>query len=597
MSTDFAAPARTLCETFQKNVSTYADKVALRTVDDSVCITWSEYGKRVEKISAGLANVGLKRGNTVAIMLTNRPEFHLIDTAVLHSAATPFSIYPTNPPQIIAHLLDDSKSRIVFCEKQFIAKILDAISLCKEKIDTIVCIDDDHEGTLSLNLLESLTSPGFNFDATWKSVQPEDLLTIVYTSGTTGLPKGVELTHANFIANSTTVDALGGITAQDRVLSYLPDAHVANRMLSQYSSLLWGVEITTLQDAKLAATALSRVRPTVFMGVPRLWIKLKAGIESSIANDSSTFKSNLANWALKVGNDKVQAELDRLPLSYSLKIKHTVADKLVLKKIRTKLGLDQIRIGVSGAAPVPPEVLLFVLSLGIPIYEAWGLSETTAVATTNYPNRIKVGSVGLPVPSAEIVLAADGELLVRGPMIMKGYRNNPEATSEVIDSQGWFSTGDIGKIDDEGFITIIDRKKELIINSSGKNMSPTHIENTILANCPLASTVVAIGDQRPFVTALFTLDPDALLEFASQANLKGLDVKTLLSHPSTEVEVLRCVAHANENLARVEQVKRFKILPDIWEPGGEFLTPTLKLKRKGINQQYNQEISSLYSGT
>ncbi|MET9489796.1 long-chain fatty acid--CoA ligase [Nocardia sp. NPDC006630] len=592
METIAAAP-RTLCEAFQLNVTRFADRVALRTAGDAVRLTWREYGSRVRTVAAGLAGLGVRPGDTVALMLTNRPEFHVCDAAVLHAGATPFSMYNTNPPDMLAYLFGNAENRVVICEKQFVPAILAAVAL-GGKVEHVICVDGEPEGTLSLSAVEAAPAKDFDFDATWRAVGAGDVLTIVYTSGTTGMPKGVELTHANFLANALLIDELGGCGPDDRVVSYLPDAHAANRWIAHYANLLRGVQITTVADRKQVLEALSDARPTMFVGVPQMWMKVKAALEDSVAAEPSPIKRALAGWALTTGQEKARRESDRAPVPLVLRAQHLLADTLVLSKVREKLGLDQVRIGVSGAAPIPPEVHRFMLGLGITVCEAWGMSELTAAASVNRPDDIRVGTVGRAVPGAEIRVAEDGELLVRGPMLMKGYRGDPEKTAEAIDSDGWLHTGDIGTVDADGFVTIVDRKKELIINSSGKNMSPTHIENSVAVACPLIGSVVAIGEQRPYIVALVTLDPEAVAAFAEKRGLATTSVAELAAHPVVMAEIDAGMAAANHTLARVEQIKKYTILPDIWEPGGDTVTPTMKLKRKPIDAKYAAEIDALY---
>jgi long-chain acyl-CoA synthetase len=585
---------RTLVEAFQANVHNYSDRVALRTPGDTVRITFGEYDRRVRRIAAGLTELGVRPADTVALMLTNRPEFHLCDTAILHLGATPFSMYNTNPPEMLAHLFENGGNRIVICEQQFVPQIRAAMDIAG-KVEHVICVDGEAEGTVTLDRVETTATADFDFDAAWRSVRSDDVLTIVYTSGTTGLPKGVELTHANFMANSAVFEEFGSFGPDDRVVSYLPDAHAANRWLAHYANLLFGVQVTTLGDSTQVLQALTEVRPTVFMGVPRIWIKLKAALEAAVAEDASRLRRRLGGWALRIGEQSTRRQINGAPASPALRIQQSIADRLVLSRIRQRLGLNDIRLGLTGAAPIPPDVHYFMLGLGLTICEAWGLTETSAVATVNRPGAIKVGTVGQVVPGGELALADDGELLVRGDLVMRGYRHDPEKTAEAVDSDGWLRTGDIGTIDDEGFVTIVDRKKELIINASGKNMSPTHIENTIAAACPLAGPVAAIGDNRPYVIALVTLDQTAVTPFAQRNNLDKTKVADLYKHPLIEASVESAVAQANTKLSRVEQIKRYAILPVTWEPGGDEITPTMKLKRKVITSKYANEIETLYN--
>ncbi|WP_024806364.1 long-chain fatty acid--CoA ligase [Nocardia sp. BMG51109] len=585
---------RTLCQAFQETAARRSGAVAVRALGGTPSLTWREYRERVGTIARGLSALGAGPGSTVALMLTNRPEFHLCDTAALHTGATPFSMYNTNPPEMLAYLLTHAESRIVFCEKQFLPQLRTAAEL-GGKVEHLVCVDGEPEGTIGLERLERLPAPGFDAEAAWRAVRPDDVLTIVYTSGTTGPPKGVELTHANFIENARITDELGGVDGSDRTVSYLPDAHAANRWFAHYLNLLYGMPITTVADMKRVPEALAEVRPTVFLGVPRVWIKAKAGIEAALAAETSPVRRALADRALAVGVARARAASSGRRDGPARRIEYAVADRLVLGRIRRRLGLDALRMGVTGAAPIPNEVHEFFLGLGLPLCAAYGMTECTAGATTDRPEHIKIGTVGQPLPGVEVRLEADGEVLVRGANVMRGYRNDPEKTTVTVDSEGWLHTGDIGAFDAEGFLTIIDRKKELIINAAGKNMSPTTIENAVTAATPLAGPVAVIGDARPYNTALITLDPDTATTFAASQGIPDTSIASLAAHPAVHRAIEAAVAAANTTLSRVEQIKRFTILDHPWEPGDRHLTPTAKLKRKPIAEDYAAVIDSMYA--
>jgi long-chain acyl-CoA synthetase len=594
MPTDLSSASKpgTLCEAFQATAAKHPDAIALRSVGDAATITWRQYRQRVEAIASGLAKLGVGPGDTVSLMLTNRPEFHLCDTAVLHTGATPFSIYNTNPPEMIGYLFDNAENKIVICEKQFLPVVLAARN-CGGKVEHVICVDGSDDGAISLAQLESDPATDFDFETAWRSVKPDDVLTLVYTSGTTGPPKGVELTHRNFIANAQIVDELGGAWPADRVISYLPDAHAANRWFTHYLSILHGVQVTDLVDPKQLINALIEVRPTLLLGVPRVWIKLKSGLEAAVSEES-TVKRALVNWAFGVGRKTARAASDGRRVGVADRIQHIAADRFVLSKLRAKVGLDQVRSAASGAAPIPVEVHEFILSLGIPLYEGYGMTECTAAATINRPERMRIGTVGQAVPGSQIRIADDGEVLVRGANVMRGYRKDPEKTSAAIDSEHWLHTGDIGIVDGDGYLTIVDRKKELIINEAGKNMSPANIENAIAANTPLAGPVAVIGDRRPYNTALITLDPDMLTNFGEKHGLVGKSLAQLAVDPAVQAAVKEGIEAANRTLSRVEQIKKFTILPRPWEPGSEHLTPTGKLKRKPISASYAEEIEAMY---
>ncbi|MEU6579441.1 long-chain fatty acid--CoA ligase [Nocardia sp. NPDC046763] len=583
----------TLCAAFQQTAAAHPDKVAIRTPGDEVVITWREYAERVRSIATGLAGLGVGRGDTVALMLTNRPEFHLCDTAVLHTGATPFSVYNTNPPEVLGYQFDNADAKVVICESQFLPQVRSGMQL-GGKVEHIVCLDAA-PGVLALADVEAALAADFDFEASWRAVRPEDVLTIVYTSGTTGMPKGVEITHANQMASARVIDELmeqiGGMTPDDGVISYLPDAHMANRWVSHYFSMKTGVRITDVADPKQVIAALTEVRPTLFLGVPRIWVKVKAGLEAKVAAESPA-RRVLLPWALGAGRAIARANTEGRQPDLIERLQYAAAQP-ILAKVRAQLGIDKLRVAVSAAAPIPVEVLEFAVGLGIPVCEAWGLTEGTCALTINRPDALRIGTVGTPVPGAEIELGADGEVLARGPMIMRGYRKAPEKTAEAIDSDGWLHTGDIGELDDAGYLRIVDRKKELIINAAGKNMSPSNIENALTANISFAGPVVTIGDGRRYNTALITLDPEAVAEFAAQQGISG-PVACLAENPTVRAAVAAGVDAANRTLSRVEQIKKFTVLADVWEPGGEYLTPTTKLKRKPIAAGYADRIDAMY---
>jgi long-chain acyl-CoA synthetase len=585
----------TLTAAFQQTAGAHPDHIALGTADGSVRITWRQYADRVRALATGLAGLGVQRGDTVGIMLTNRPEFHLVDTAALHVGATPFSIYNTLAPEQIAHLFGNAGNRVVICEEQFLEPIRAAAAATQTAVEHIVCVDASPDGTITLADLEGGTAEGFDFDKSWQAVEPTDVLTIIYTSGTTGPPKGVELTHANMLAEIASTSAIVPVGPDDSVISYLPDAHIANRWGAHYTNLVTGMRIVTLADLKQMIAVLPSVRPTFFGAVPQVWYKVKAGIEAQLAAETSPVKKKLANWAIGTGRSRARLMSDQKPVPRGLAVQHAVAERLVLGPIRAKLGLDQVRFAATGAAAIDPEALEFVLGLGLPVCELWGMSELSCAATVNPPDAIRIGTVGTALPNVELRIADDGELLVRGPLVMKGYRSEPDKTAEAIDADGWLHTGDIATIDGDGYVRIVDRKKELMINAAGKNMSPANIEGIIKVSCPLVGSAVAIGDDRPYVVALLTLDPDALAAFAQQRGLPDPSPAALADNPDVRAAIEAGIKEANGRLARVEQIKKFVILPDIWEPGSEEVTPTMKLKRRPIAKKYAAQIDELYA--
>ena len=558
--------AATVAEAFQVTANAHPDRCALRTKGDEFSITWREYANKVRAVAAGLAGLGLQRGATLALMLTNRPEFHWFDAAAVHLGATPFSVYNTYTAEQIQYQVDDAEVRIFVTEKAFEERVRGL-----QNVDHVIVVDDKGAGGV-----EAHAPQGFDFDAAWQAVRPDDLLTLIYTSGTTGPPKGVQLTHANLVSGINGFDEVIEFPNEGRVVSWLPMAHIAERSCSHYLPMFVGFSTTCCPDPRQVVAYLPEVRPSWFFAVPRIWEKLKAAIEAGIEAEQDAAKKQATRWALEVGLRKVRGE--------DVGEEYEKADQLVLAKIRAGLGLDQVESVNVGAAPTPPEVIEFFHALGIPLAELWGMSETTGYGTCNPPERIKIGTVGPPSPGAEIKLADDGEVLIRGPFVMPGYRNRPEQTREVLDEEGWLHTGDIGEFDADRYLKLVDRKKELIISAGGKNMSPANIEAKLKASSPVIGQAIAVGDGRPYNVALVTLDPDVAPAYEQQNGRDAL---------LTEVE--RGIEAANEQLARVEQVKKFKLLDEEWQPGGDELTPTMKLKRKPIHEKYAREIDELYA--
>jgi long-subunit acyl-CoA synthetase (AMP-forming) len=386
-----------------------------------------------------------------------------------------------------------------------------------------------------------------------------------------------------------------GVEFGDRITSFLPSAHIADRWGCLYSQEVFGSQITVVPDARAIAGALPDVRPTIWGAVPRVWEKLKAAIEFAAENEPDETKRMGLQWGLSVAARKAEALVAGKPVPDDVAADWAQADELVLSKLREKLGLDQVRWTVSGAAPIPKETLAFFLSLGIPICEVWGMSELSCVATVSHPRDARIGTVGKLLPGMEGRIAEDGEFLVRGPLVMKAYRKEPKKTAEAIDEDGWLHTGDILQADEDGYLKIVDRKKELIINAAGKNMSPANIENTIKASCPLIGVMLVVGDARPYNTALIVLDAESAAPYAAQRGLADDSPETLAAHPEVISEIAAGVASGNAKLSKVEQIKRFRVLPTFWEPGGDEITLTMKLKRKPIHEKYGAEIDELYT--
>jgi long-chain acyl-CoA synthetase len=579
-----------MCEAFQRVAAVDPDAVALRTPGDSQTLTWREYAADVRRVAAGLHGIGVRRGDTVALMMANRVEFYPLEVGAQHLGATSFSVYNTLPAEQLTYVFGNAGTKVVICEQQYV----DRIRASGAKLEHIVCVDGAPDGTLSLDDLYAAAQDDFDFDATWRSVQPDDVITLIYTSGTTGNPKGVEMTHTNLLFEAYALAAVLDVRPDDRATSYLPSAHIADRIMALYNQELYGILVTVISDVREIAVALPDARPTIWAAVPRVWEKLKAAIEFAVAHEQDDTTRQALQWALSVAAKRTAALVADEPLPDEVAGEWAQADELVLSKLREKLGLDKLRWAVSGAAPIPRETLAFFVGIGIPIAEVWGMSELSCVASVSHPSEARLGSVGKLLPGLESKIAEDGEYLVRGPLVMKGYRKEPAKTAEAIDADGWLHTGDILDRDAEGFLRIVDRKKELIINAAGKNMSPANIENAIKAACPMIGAMVTIGDARPYNTALLVFDADSVGPHAADLGLADASPAALASHPEMLAKISAGVAAGNENLSRVEQIKRFRVLPTLWEPGGDEITLTMKLKRRPIAAKYAAEIEELY---
>ncbi len=590
-----ALEASTVAAAFQVTAVENAGANALRTKDDEVSFSWGEYGERVRAVAAGLAALGVGRGDTVGIMLTNRPEFWFADVGAVHLGATPFSVYNTSTAEQIEFLVADAGCRVVFTEQAFLERVLE-VREAVPALKHVVVVDGEWEGVMTLAELEGLGEAGFDFEGAWRAVGPGDVATLIYTSGTTGPPKGVQLTHANVMAAFISFDEVLRLSSDSRLVSWLPMAHIAERNATLYAPIAFGAGVTCCPDPRQVVSYLTEVRPQWFFAVPRVWEKLKAALEIGIAADTDTARQQAVDQALQLGLRKVEVEQAGGELPADLAAEHARAEETVLSELRQRVGLDQLLIANVGAAPTPRETIEFFLAIGVPLAELWGLSETAGVGACNLPGAIRVGTVGPAAPGVELKLAEDGEVLVRGGTVMSGYRNDPEKTAEALDSEGWLHTGDVGEIDDDGYLRIIDRKKELIINAAGKNMSPANIEAKIKAASPLIGQVCAIGDNRPYNVALIVLDPDFAPVFAQQQGIEGKSLEELAAEPAIRAEIEAAVERGNAGLSRVEQVKHFELLPGEWAPGADELTPTMKLKRRPIERKYEAEIEGLYAG-
>ncbi len=596
-----AAHAATIVEAFELTSARLADRVAIRTKGDEQTLTWAQWHRRVRDLAGGLHRLGLRRGQTLAIMLSNRPEFHIVDLAAVTLGATPFSIYQTYAANQIEYVVADAGAHIAVVERQYLERLLEARDNLPQ-LERVIVVDHPDEESLSEGVLTLNEVEAFGRDPQTQAaveeaaaqVEPEDVLTLIYTSGTTGPPKGVQLSHRNLMHTVAGIERLVQFPPESRVISWLPAAHVAERNAHHYVPIVYGMQITSCPDPRQVLSYLPEVRPQWFFAVPRIWEKLKAGLETMIAGQPEEQRAS-TECALAAAIEKVRLEQRGEQVPAELAAEVAAADEQIFAGLRKMLGFDEVRAVNVGAAPTPLEVLEFFHAIGIPLAELWGMSETCGAGCVNPPERIKLGTVGPPAPGVEISLAEDGEVLVRGETVMLGYRGDPEKTAETIDPDGWLHTGDIGTLDADGYLRIVDRKKELIINAAGKNMSPANIEAAIKSVSPLIGQACAIGDRRSYNTALIVLDADFAPMWAAQHGLEGRTLEQLAGEPAVRAAVQEAVDAANSRLARVEQIKKFTIVPGDWLPGEEELTPTMKLKRKPISEKYASEIEAMYA--
>jgi long-chain acyl-CoA synthetase len=583
-----AVNAATMAEAFRLTVEDHAGEVAFRTKEDEVSLTWAQAQERVDALAGGLAKLGVRKGDTVALMFSNRPEFHVADLAVMTLGATPFSLYATLSPEQIQYVMQDAGAKVALIEQGHFAQVDGARKLGLDQLETIVVLEGAQgEGTVGWEDVEG-ADPDFDPEPHWRALESDDLLTLIYTSGTTGPPKGVQLTHKNLMTAVETIEDVVQFPPGGRVISWLPHAHIAERAAHHYLPIVFGLSVTACPNPREIVGYLPAVKPTWFFAVPRIWEKLRGAMLGGVFTPGSDDRKHLDAAIEKVRLEQAGEDVPSDVAEEAAKGEEKFA------QVRGMLGLSEAVAVNAGAAPTPPEVIMFFHAIGIPLAELWGMSETCGAGTVNPPDRIKIGTVGPPVKGVEIRLADDGEVLMRSDVVMGGgYRNLPDKTAEAIDADGWLHTGDIGQIDEDGYLKIVDRKKEIIINAAGKNMSPANIEATVKSASPLIGNVACIGDGRPYNTALIALDPDFAPAWAGQNGIEETSLDALKDDEKVREHLQQAVDAANAKLARVEQIKYFTVLGD-WQPGGDELTPTMKLKRKPIAEKYTAEIEAMY---
>jgi long-chain acyl-CoA synthetase len=532
-------------------------------------------------------------------MATNRIEHLVADMGAVLAGAVPMSIYNTLAPEQIAFIAGQSQPAAVLVET---ADHLDRWRPTLASQDGVLAVvgiadaflEDDRFITWDALLARGQGASYDEVDARTAALGPDDPATILYTSGTTGDPKGVELSHHNVLFGCESGLRISQLAGTNLTVSYLPYAHIAERILSLYIPQYYGDgHIYLVADPTLLVGVLGEVHPAQFFGVPRVWEKIQSGISGLLAMEADAGKKAAVQAAMAVGVEYVESLQVGHTTSPELQAGYDAANATVLGPIKAMLGLDQVTWAASASAPMPLDVARFFAGLGMPVYDIWGMTETCGGATACGPGAFKLGTVGRAYPGIELRIVDDGELLARGPIMTAGYHRRPEATADLVDAEGWLHTGDIGAIDDDGFLSIVDRKKELIITSAGKNIAPSNIEN-YLKESPIVGHALAFGDNRPYVVAVMTLDGEVAPVIAQLGGIEFTDLADLAAKPQIRAMAQEAVDKANARLSRAEQVKSFELLPVEWTAESEELTPTLKLKRRVVHAKYADVIDRLY---
>ncbi len=597
---DAAVSGKTVCTMFADAVDRWPDRPALHWKDngDWKTLTWRGYRDDVAAVTLALRSLGFGPGQFGLIMARNTPEHVIADLGLVHAGGAAISVYNTLAPEQIEYVANHSEATVAFVEDEgFLEKFL-AIRDATPKLRHIVLIKGaPRDGVTTWSSLVDdgkalLASHPDAFAESWRAVGPEDTISLIYTSGTTGPPKGVVYSHYNILWTLESIQR-GEPIAGSRLVSYLPLAHVAERFSSQWRGIHLGHEVWLCPDPNLLLPYLVEARPEFFVGVPRVWEKLMAGLQAGIAAEPDEAKRKMAQGALSaaISAYRLQHSGQSVPDEVAQAVERA---QPLFTMLRSKIGLDQCRIAVTSTAPCRPEVHEFWAALGMPLYEVWGMSELTGPATFVPQGDHQAPSIGKAMPGVEVKLGDDGEILVRGGNVMVGYYKEPAKTADMIDADGWVHSGDIGQVGERGQFRIVDRKKELIITSSGKNISPANLES-VAKSSPIIGQAVAVGDGRQFISVLVVLDPQVAPAWAKARGIAAESPAELADHPAVVDEVRRALTVANTHLSRIEQFKRFTVLPAEWTPESEELTPTLKLKRRVIYSKYQPQIEAMYA--
>jgi len=589
---------------FLETVRRFGDRVALREKEYGIWkeITWNEYARNVRWACMGLVSLGLKKGQCVSVLSENNPEWFATDIGCQSAGGVTVGIYTTNSPFEVQYIVDHSESLVIMVEdEEQLDKVLEVWDQCP-RLQWAVVFDMEglrhfkHDRVMSW---DEFIERGRAYDREHPelfeklvaAVEPDDIAIFIYTSGTTGMPKAAMLSHRNIIWTSDLLVTVWGGNEHDEFLSFLPLAHIAERSNSVLGPLTTGAIVNFAENVDTVPRDLREVQPTIFFAVPRFWEKFYTGVFITM-KDAIWIAQAAFKWGEKLGRRVAELKLAHMPIPTWLKFRHLLADILVFRNLRRSLGMDRSRLLISGGAPVSPEILKFFHGLGVPLREVYGQTEDCGPTSCHQGDDIVIGTVGKPMPGIEVKIAEDGEILVRGPNVFQGYFKNPELTAETV-VDGWLHSGDVGEVDESGNLKITDRKKDILITSGGKNITPQHIENELKFS-PYISDAVIIGERRKYLTALIMLDEETIMKYAQDERIPFTTYKSLTQAQEVIKLIQKEVDEVNKKLARVEQVKKFRLLDiKLTSEDGE-LTATMKLKRRMINEKYKDLIESMY---
>lgn len=596
-----AVPGETLVEIFVNRAATSPDQVALQAKQDGVWkpTTFREFADQARRIAGGLIALGVEQGDRVALLSENRPEWLLSDAATMLSGAISVPIYSTSSADQVAYILSHSEAKVAFVENQ---EQLDKIVKGKDGLPALekVIIFDGSEGASSDDWVTSLSrhiagaqeSDLAAVDARTAAVAPEDIASIVYTSGTTGAPKGAMLSHRGFVyALRTSGSLLSLKEGSERVLSYLPLSHIFERLNSGWGGICFGMQVWFAESLAKLRENLLECKPTFFIGVPRVYEKFHAGMKAQIEKHK---KRHLIEKSLRVAREVMELEEAGRPVPLGSKLRHRALDKIVLSKLRAGIGMQEVRLAVTAGAPIDAEVMKFIRAIGIDLIEGYGQTETNAPTTLTPPGKVRIGAVGPPIPGLELRFDTDGEILVKGPNLFSGYYKDEESTREALTDDGFLRTGDVGSLDEAGYLRITDRKKDLIKTAAGKYIAPQGIEGKLKLD-PLIAQAVVIGDRRPFPTALLTLDAEAAAKWAEEKGIQFESPEQIAGHPALSAAIESRVAAVNSALSHAEQIKKWTLLARDFSEEAEEITPSLKVRRKIVLDKYSDVVEKMYA--